>query len=154
MFRTPASTKAPTTSTRVILMSRVHLELSDPPDGIAIDGVEAVGAGTDLLIHIDAAKAAAGLQGNLIVTAFTERAVANPKNKNARPRTPIGTLPATETMVRVVEATRYGAPMTTVRVGEERDIAAMVAMARPFTGLLTVKDCGLAGFEIRFRLKA
>ena len=39
-------------------------------------------------------------------------------------------LPTLETTLRVIEATRYGAPMTTVRGGEERDLPAIVAMGR------------------------
>ncbi len=40
------------------------------------------------------------------------------------------TLPTIETTIRVIEATRYGAPMTSVRVGEDRDVQAIVAMGR------------------------
>ncbi len=40
------------------------------------------------------------------------------------------TLPTVETTLRVIEATRYGAPMTTVRAGEDRDLPAIVAMGR------------------------
>jgi hypothetical protein len=37
-------------------------------------------------------------------------------------------MPATDVEVRVVESTRHGAPMTLVRGGEDRDLAAIVAM--------------------------
>jgi hypothetical protein len=37
-------------------------------------------------------------------------------------------IPTTDVEVRVVESTRYGAPMTLVRGGEDRDLAAIVAM--------------------------
>lgn len=39
-------------------------------------------------------------------------------------------MPTVETVLRVIEATRYGAPMTTVRGGEARDLQAIVAMGR------------------------
>jgi hypothetical protein len=38
--------------------------------------------------------------------------------------------PTTEHTLRVIESTRYGAPMATVRGGEERDLTAIVAMGR------------------------
>jgi len=37
-------------------------------------------------------------------------------------------IPTTDVEVRVIESTRYGAPMTLVRGGEDRDLAAIVAM--------------------------
>jgi hypothetical protein len=37
-------------------------------------------------------------------------------------------IPTTDVEVRVIESTRYGAPMTMVRGGEDRDLAAIVAM--------------------------
>jgi hypothetical protein len=51
---------------------------------------------------------------------------------------PLGfeTLPLTDSEISVMESPRYGAPMTLVRGGEERDLAAVAAMgqirARPF----------------------
>lgn len=39
-------------------------------------------------------------------------------------------MPTIETTLRVIEATRYGAPMTPVRGGEDRDLQAIVAMGR------------------------
>jgi hypothetical protein len=37
-------------------------------------------------------------------------------------------IPTTDLEVRVIESTRYGAPMTMVRAGEDRDLTAIVAM--------------------------
>ena len=39
-------------------------------------------------------------------------------------------IPSSEVTLHVAESPRYGAPMTMVRVGEERDLAAIVAMGR------------------------
>jgi hypothetical protein len=70
------------------LADTLHLELNQPPEGITIQKVETVREGVAIVLHADAAKVKAGLEGNLIVDAFTERP-ANPGR-----RVPIGTLPA------------------------------------------------------------
>ena len=40
------------------------------------------------------------------------------------------TMPTIDTTLRVVEATRYGAPMTPIRTGEDRDLQAIAAMGQ------------------------
>ena len=80
-------------SVRVILNAprladTLRLELDQPPEGVTIQKVETVREGVTIVLHADAAKVKAGLEGNLIVDAFTERP-ANPGR-----RVPIGTLPA------------------------------------------------------------
>lgn len=76
------------------LSDRIHLELSDPPDGITIQSIARAGPGTDIIVACEAAKLKRGAQGNLIVNAFAERLPANAKNRNNKSRALIGTLPA------------------------------------------------------------
>lgn len=74
----------------------VRLELSEPPDGITIRGVSTERGGTDILLSADKVKARPGLQGNLIVTVTLEKEGGTGKGNapQARPRTPVGLLPA------------------------------------------------------------
>lgn len=77
-------------------MGKIRLELSDPPDGIAIKSVSPAGEGTEIVLNSDATKVQPGTKGNLILIAFLEReAPSGGKNpqKNRR-RVPIGALPA------------------------------------------------------------
>jgi hypothetical protein len=75
----------------------VQLELSEPPDGVALRDVVVSEAGAEFVLEADGSKAKAGLRGNLIVTMSGER-VPPPGGKQpgpaARRRQPIGTLPA------------------------------------------------------------
>jgi len=76
---------------------RVQLELSEPPEGIAIRNVSPVSEGAEIELQADAAKVKPGLRGNLIVSVFTGRppALAQPgKAPVNRRRTPVGSLPA------------------------------------------------------------
>jgi hypothetical protein len=91
-----------TVSVRVILNAprladSLRLELNQPPEGIAIQGVETVRDGVAITLRADPAKVKAGLKGNLIVDASMERAP-NPDAKKKQPaagrRVPLGTLPA------------------------------------------------------------
>ncbi len=65
-----------------------HFQLSEPPEGIAIQSVSPDPDGLAILLRADATKAKPGLKGNLIVEAFAEGAV------NSSRRLPLGTLPA------------------------------------------------------------
>jgi hypothetical protein len=84
---------------------KIQLELSDPPDGIAIKNVSPSGAqygraywpgGAEIVLQCDAAKAKPGLQGNLIVNAFADAPELPGKAKTQAPqrRRPLGVLPA------------------------------------------------------------
>lgn len=75
---------------------KVELELSDPPEGIAMQRVAVANGTSELLLACDAAKIKPGTRGNLIVNAFVETSAANPNKKaNAnRRRAPAGSLPA------------------------------------------------------------
>jgi hypothetical protein len=77
-------------------IERVKYELSDPPDGVTLDGVAGVPHGTEIVLRCDASKANPGLKGNLIVTVSGERAapVVNGKARANLQRVPLGTLPA------------------------------------------------------------
>jgi hypothetical protein len=77
-------------------VGKVHLELSDPPDGIAIKNVSSSGGGAEMVLQCDAAKAKPGLKGNLIVNAFGDASELPGKAKTQAPqrRRPLGVLPA------------------------------------------------------------
>ncbi len=77
------------------LAGNLRLELSEPPEGIAIKEVSPAGRGTEIVLQSDAAKVKPGLKGNLIVQAFAARAPAGKaKVPASRPRVPAATLPA------------------------------------------------------------
>ena len=80
------------------LMKQVQLELSEPPEGIAIQKVSPdEKGGLAFLLSVDAGKVKPGLAGNLIVNAFIEKAVKSKDGKpkpNKRRRIPLGALPA------------------------------------------------------------
>jgi hypothetical protein len=73
----------------------LRLELNQPPEGIAIQDVETVRDGVEIVLRADAAKVKAGLKGNLIVDAYMDRAATpGAKQPTARRRVSLGTLPA------------------------------------------------------------
>jgi hypothetical protein len=77
--------------------NRVRLELSEPPEGIALGSVSSVSEGTQIELRSDAAKTRPGVKGNLIVNIIPRQAlVAAKKNKKqgSQPRAAVGTLPA------------------------------------------------------------
>ena len=74
-------------------VGEVHVELSDPPEGIAIQKTTAIDRGIRIALRCDAAKVKPGLKGNLIFSAFAERAQAEGTQASNR-RVPLGTLPA------------------------------------------------------------
>jgi hypothetical protein len=76
--------------------TNLQLELSDPPDGVALKNFWLNGDGAEFLLEADAAKIKAGRRGNLIVTVSGERqpAASAQQPAPARRRIPLGTLPA------------------------------------------------------------
>jgi hypothetical protein len=76
---------------------RLQLELSEPPEGITIKNVSALRDGAEIVLSSDAARTKAGLNGNLVVTAYARGSAAPPgkarKQANNR-RAAWGTLPA------------------------------------------------------------
>ncbi|MCU0917798.1 MAG: hypothetical protein MUC88_25030 [Planctomycetes bacterium] len=80
----------------VKFFDKIEFELSEPPEGITVQGTSSGPRGTVLTLQADAAKARPGLKGNLIVTIFGERTPASGpgKPKTNRQRSPLGTLPA------------------------------------------------------------
>ena len=78
------------------MLSRVRLELSDPPEGISIKNVSESRNGATIVFACDAAKIKPGSKGNLIVVASARRPAAGSKAK-AKPGARAGvvaTLPA------------------------------------------------------------
>jgi len=77
--------------------NRFQLELSEPPEGITLAKVSPGDDGTEIELHSDAAKAKAGLTGNLIVNIFPGQGFAagqKAKKQNNQRRPIVGTLPA------------------------------------------------------------
>jgi hypothetical protein len=79
------------------LAERAQFELSNPPAGIAIQGVSPTRDGVEIVLQTDAAQVKPGLKGNLIINGYAPRPVepgaAKPKG-NQNQRMPLGTLPA------------------------------------------------------------
>ncbi|MBI5387386.1 MAG: PPC domain-containing protein [Verrucomicrobia bacterium] len=77
-------------------LGKLHLELSEPPEGITIKDVAPMGRGTEIVLQSDATKAKPGLTGNLIVYAFAGNApdAGKAKAQPNRRRAPLGALPA------------------------------------------------------------
>lgn len=80
--------------TKTMFLGSIHLELSDPPDGISIKSTGPCREGTEIVFQCDPAKIKAGTRGNLIVMAYSEKAPSADKSKSNRPRMPLGVLPA------------------------------------------------------------
>ncbi|HEY0944291.1 MAG TPA: PPC domain-containing protein [Opitutaceae bacterium] len=73
----------------------VLFELSEPPDGISVQKTVIRDGVAEVVFVADAAKAQAGLQGNLIATFTGERMNAGPQKKQARgQRVPLSSAPA------------------------------------------------------------
>lgn len=77
-------------------LEQLRLELSDPPEGISLVNMRSVQRRIHIVLQTDAEKAQPGLEGNLIVDAFLERAVESKDGtQKARiRRIPLGVLPA------------------------------------------------------------
>jgi hypothetical protein len=76
---------------------RVQLELSEPPDGIAIQNVTPVREGAEIVLKADDKAAKPGLKGNLILNIFASRpqgAAEKAKKQANQRRAALGTLPA------------------------------------------------------------
>jgi hypothetical protein len=76
---------------------RAQFELSNPPEGITIQGATPSRDGVEIVLQTDAAKVKPGLKGNLIINGYAPRpgepGAAKPK-ANQNQRMPLGTLPA------------------------------------------------------------
>ena len=77
-------------------LANLSLELDDPPDGVLVKELAAVGNAWEIVLECDPAKTKPGLKGNLIINAFLERARpgADTKAPRNRRRLPAGMLPA------------------------------------------------------------
>jgi len=76
------------------LFGDVQLELSEPPDGITIQGIKSGFSGSEITLCCDAAKAKSGLKGNLIVNVYLARKPPTPSPASAPASSP-ATAPAT-----------------------------------------------------------
>ena len=78
------------------LVTRLHFELSEPPEGIELGSSSPLEDGAEIVVQCDAAKVKADLRGNLIINVLGERQ-ATPLNggaPNRQQRVSLGTLPA------------------------------------------------------------
>jgi len=77
-------------------LDNLQVELSDPPDGIALQSPSVNGGDSGVILTCDAAKQKPGVQGNLILLAYGERTQrsADGKPVGDRQRVPLGTFPA------------------------------------------------------------
>lgn len=76
------------------LADELRLELDEPPAGVTIQKVAFDRGGVEILLTADSAKAKPGTTGNLIVSAFLNRAAPKDRPQANRRREPIGALPA------------------------------------------------------------
>jgi hypothetical protein len=83
-------------TSRGLFAATAQLELSEPPEGLAVQGISPGRDGLEITLQSDAAKVKPGLKGNLIVNVFAAGAPASANQKTPvnRRRTPLGTLPA------------------------------------------------------------
>jgi hypothetical protein len=72
---------------------QIQVDLSDPPEGIAVDRVSWTERGLDLVLRGDA-KAKPRLKGNLMANAFLQTTVTEKDGKTREVRNLIGPLPA------------------------------------------------------------
>jgi hypothetical protein len=77
-------------------LDNIQLELSEPPDGIAIKDPSSRSGDTHVVVSCNAAKAKPGLRGNLILLAFGERSRRSGDGKGPaeKQRVPLGAFPA------------------------------------------------------------
>jgi hypothetical protein len=74
---------------------KLHIQLSEAPEGVSIQSFSATREGIDLVLRGDASKLKPGTQGNLIVTMAVERGTSPSQKKAAAPaRPPVGYMPA------------------------------------------------------------
>ena len=77
------------------LKNPIQLELSDPPEGITVEGLAQVADGMTFALRSDAAKAKPGLKGNLILNVGTKASKAkDEKQSRSQERNSLGMLPA------------------------------------------------------------
>jgi hypothetical protein len=81
-------------------------------------------------VLVDALADDAAQQGAVMALLFPQPGVANGRRRDFQP------IPSTDLTLIVSEPTRDGAPMTVVRCGEDRDLAAIVAMGSARAGRL------------------
>lgn len=75
-------------------LSKLHLELSDPPEGLTLGEPVAKDEHVEFTVLSDATKAKPGLKGNLIVNVYASLAKPGKGGASVKQRFPVGTLPA------------------------------------------------------------
>ena len=78
-------------------MSRVTFELVEPPVGVTVRDVSLENSVAEVTLACDAASSKPGVQGNLILQAYGERANRTPPESKSQPRAsriPLGVVPA------------------------------------------------------------
>ena len=84
---------------RRLKLQKIKVELCEPPEGMALQGVKALTDGLAFEIKAEGSAAKAGLSGNLIVEAFAQYPVRGKGKKGGKAakqkrRTSLGVLPA------------------------------------------------------------
>jgi len=72
----------------------IQVDLSDPPEGIAVDRATWTEKGAAVVLRADAEKAKPGLKGNLMANAFLQATVTDKEGKTREMRSLIGPMPA------------------------------------------------------------
>ena len=75
------------------ILKSVKLELSEPPKGVSLEGLQIVPEGLAFMLNTDEKEVDAGLMDNLIVEAFVERQVGKGATQSMQ-RVSVGVLPA------------------------------------------------------------
>ena len=80
----------------LLAFEKMDFELSNPPEGLALEDISMTPAGAEFTLTADSSRAKPGLRGNLIITVSGERVpAANQQTPAARrPRVVMGSLPA------------------------------------------------------------
>ena len=73
---------------------QIQVELSDPPEGIAVDRASWIERGLALVLRCDSAKVKPKLKGNLMANAFLQTTATEKDGKTREVRNLIGPLPA------------------------------------------------------------
>ena len=81
------------TAPQFVARSEIQVELSDPPEGIAVDHVSRFETGLAIVLRGDG-KAKPGLKGNLIANVIEKRTTTAKDGRTVTNRAPLGMLPA------------------------------------------------------------
>jgi hypothetical protein len=91
------------------MMGEVHVELSEPPEGIGLQETSGTSGTVQVVLRCDGVKVKPGLKGNLIFALSTERGAAQGQG-GAKRRMPLGVLPAVSFVVVEPTSTTASSP--------------------------------------------